>query len=161
MSYNSKRTIAAMAAGILTVAAYIFYALSAHSPAPEDLQAWAVAMLIFIGIGVAVVVVVMILFHIVFAVGVAVREREQDGKTVERIIASAVVEDERDKLVGLKSERIGYVLAGTGFIAALAALAFGASALTALHILFGASATGSLAEGIVRVYFYEKGVRNG
>jgi hypothetical protein len=43
----------------------------------------------------------------------------------------------------------------------LAALAFGLSAVAALHILLGAACAGSIAEGIVSVYFYECGIRNG
>jgi len=161
MNYSSKRTIASIAAGAALAAAYCAYALGGRSPAPEDLKAWAVAMLVFIGIGVAAVIVIQVLFYIAFSVGVAAKERDQDDKTVERIIASTVAEDERDKRIGLKSARVGYVVAGAGFIAGLAALALGASAVAALHILFGTLAAGSIAEGIVSVYYYERGVRNG
>ena len=159
MSYNSKRTIASIIAGVILIAAYLIYAFGERSPAPDDLKSWATAMLVFIAIGVAATVVIQILFHIALAVGIAVKEREQDDKTVERMIASAVVEDERDKLVGLKSARIGYAIAGAGFIAALVALAFEAPVVAALHIPFGAFATGSIVEGIVSVYFYEKGIK--
>ena len=158
MSYNSKRTITSMTAGCITVIAYIIYALSRHSPAPDDLKGWAVTMLVFIGIGVAAVILVQIVFHIVFAAAVAAKERGRDDKTVERIIASAVLEDERDKLIGLKSSHIAYVFAGLGFLAALISLAFGGPVLAALHIIFGATAVGSVVEGIASVYFYEKGV---
>jgi low affinity Fe/Cu permease len=161
MSYNSKRTIVSMVAGGVLSAAYIVYALGSHAPAPEDLKAWAAAMLIFIGIGVAAVIVIQILFHIAFAIGIAVKERERDDEKIERIISSSMTEDERERLIGLKSDRIGYACAGIGFVAALAALAFGMSTLTALHILFGASAAGSLTEGGISIYLYEKGVRNG
>ena len=70
-------------------------------------------------------------------------------------------EDERDKLINLKSSRIGYVCAGVGFIAGLIALAFGISAVVALHIIAGAFAVGSIIEGCVSVYLDEMGVRNG
>ena len=158
MSYNSKKTIAGMVMGVLVVAAYIIYALSDSSPAPDDLKSWAAAMLVFIGIGIAAAIAIQIILHIALSIGVAVKEREQDDKTVERIIASTVVEDERDKLIGLKSTHIGYVFAGIGFVAALVALALGIQVVTVLHILFGAFSGGSLAEGIMSVYFYEKGI---
>jgi len=161
MSYNSKKTIAGIITGALMVAAYIIYALSKHSPTPDNLKSWATTMLVFIGISVVAVIIVQILFHIAFAVRVAAKEGEQDGKTVERLIASTVVEDERDKLVGLRSARIGYSVTGAGLVAMLAVLALGLSAVAALHILLGATAVGSMAEGIVSVYFYERGVRNG
>jgi len=161
MSYSSKKTISGMAVGIILITGYIIYALGGAAPAPEDLKAWAAAILIFIGIGIAAGIVIQILFHIAFAVGTAVKERERDDKTVERIISASVVEDERDKLIELRSGRIGHIFSGLGFVAALVALAFGMSALFALHILFGVFFVGALIEGAVSVYYYERGIRNG
>ena len=161
MSFNSKKTIASMAAGVLMMIAYIIYALGQHSPVPEDLKSWAVAMLVFIGISVAVVIVIQILFHIGAAIGIAVKEQERDREELDRRFSSLTLEDERDKLISLKSSHISSIVAGIGFIAALISLAFGASSVIALHILFGSCAAGSTAEGFASVYFYEKGVRNG
>ena len=161
MSYSSKKTISSMAAGIILIIGYIIYARGGTAPAHDDLKAWAVVILVFIGIGVAATIVVQILFHIAFAVGTAVKEREQDDKTVERIIEASVIEDERDKFISLKSGRAGYICSGIGFVAALAALAFGLSALFALHILFGAVFIGSFVEGVVSIYHYERGICNG
>jgi hypothetical protein len=154
-----------MVTGILLLTLYIVYVVGKNSSGlegTESLQSAAITMLIFIGIGVAVSVVIQILFHIAFSIGIAVTERKSDDKTVERIIESTVMEDEMDKLIGLKSAHIGYICAGIGFIAALAALALGAAAVFALHVLFGSFAAGSIIEGTVSVYLYEKGVsRNG
>jgi len=161
MSYNSKKTIVSMAAGILWIMAYIIYALGANSPAPEDLKSWAAAMLIFIGIGIVAIIVIQILFHIVFAIGVAVKEQAHDDKTVERLIASSMVEDERDRLINMKSYHTVYICAAIGLIASLVALAFGISTLFALHILLGFFAFSSIVEGVVSVILYEKGVHNG
>ena len=161
MSFNSKKTIASMGAGVLMIIAYIIYALGQHSPAPEDLKSWAIAMLVFIGISVAVVIVIQILFHIATAIGIAVKEQERDRKEIDRRFSSITVEDERDKLISLKSSHVSAIVAGIGFVAALVTLAFGGSAVLALHVIFGSCAVGSIAEGFASVYFYEKGVRNG
>ena len=167
MSFKSRKTIASIVAAAALLAGYIAYALSSKAPAPGDLRSWAVAMLVFIGISVVVMVVLQIIFHIAFAIGIAVKEGiavidgERDEKKLRRIFDSETVEDERDKLVGLKSVRIGYSIAGAGFIAALIALLLDQSALCALHIVFGSFFVGSAAEGVVSVYHYERGVRNG
>ena len=58
----------------------------------------------------------------------------------------------------LKAGQIGQGCAGTGFVAALIALAAGGPPVLALHILFGAFALGSLAEGCISVYLHERGV---
>ena len=164
MSYTAKRTIVSMAAGSLLVAAYAVYALGEKAPAPEDLKAWAVAMLAFIGIGAASVIVIMILFHIAFAVGVAAKEKMQGREpeeNVERIMKSSMLEDEMDKLIEFKSGRAGHICTGAGFVAALAALACGVQAVYALHILFGAAVLGSLVGGGISIYYHERGLRNG
>jgi hypothetical protein len=158
MSYQSRRTVVSLIAGAMLIAAYVIYALGSHAPAPDDLRSWATAMLVFIGIGVGALIVIQILFHIAFAIGTAIKERENNDAKIERIIASSMVEDEREKLIDLKSGHIGYVCAGLGLVAALAALALGMSALFALHILFGSFAVASLAEGCANVYLHERGV---
>ena len=48
-----------------------------------------------------------------------------------------------------------------GFIAALTALALGAPAVAALHVILGAVALTGLSEGVASVVYYERGVRNG
>ena len=159
MTFKSKRTLVSMAAGTALTAAYVIYALGGRAPAPEDLRAWALTMLVFIGIAVAASVVIQILFHIAYSVGVAVRDRALSDKEVERIVEAETAEDEMDALVGLKSSRIGYACSGIGFAAALVWLAFfGASAVTALHIMLGAVCAGSFAEGVISIKLYERGV---
>ena len=114
MSYSSKKNLISLAAGILLVAGYAVFALGGRAPEPGDLRGWAVAMLVFVGISVAAMIVLQILFHIWLAVSIAVKEKECDGKEVERVIKSSMVEDERDKLIGMKASRIGYFFAGFG-----------------------------------------------
>ena len=161
MSFNSKKTIASILAGILMLIAYIIYAFSNRAPAPDDLKSWAVAMLVFIGIGIAVVIVIQIIYHIAFAIGMAVKEGVRDDKIIRRMFNSETAEDERDKVVGLKSSRINSIFAGVGLLAALIALALGTLSIVALHIIIGSCALGNLIEGIMSIYYYEKGVQNG
>ena len=161
MAYTSKRTIINMCVGILLMIVYIVYALSDASPIPEDLKSWALAILIYIGACIVAVIVIQIFFHIAFAVGISVKEKSNDNKMAERIIKSSMVEDERDKLISLKSTRIGYSFTGFGFIAGLITLAIGIPTVVVLHIMTGGFAVGSIIEGVLSVYFNERGVSNG
>ena len=161
MTINSKRNITGMAAGIVIVAAYIIYICAGNAPATEDIAAWAKLMLIFIGIGVVVQIVIQILFHIVFTISIAVKNHDMDGEKTKKFMHASMLEDERDKLITLKTLRIGYRCAGIGLLAALIALAGGVSFVVALHIAVGAGAVASLAEGCAGVFFHERGVRNG
>ena len=161
MSYKSKRTIASLGAGILLLIAYLVYASGSHAPAQEDIRGWATLILAFIAISVGVLIVIQILFHIGYSIGIAVKEKlteDTDDKEVERIVASAMVEDEMDKLIALKSTHAGYVCAGLGFVAALTALALGKPIVAALHILAGAAFLGSFVEGCISIYLYERGI---
>ena len=148
-----------MIAGAALTAAYIIYALGGNAPAADNISAWAQTILIFIGIAVGASIIIQILFHIAYSVGIAVKERERDDKEVERIIASETAEDELDRLISLKSSQAGYICAGIGFVATLAALAFfNVSVVVVLHILLGAMFTGSCIEGCLSIRFYERGV---
>ena len=146
-----------MAAGVVSLAAYLIYALGKSAPEAGNLKAWAAAMLVFIGISIAFQVITQILFHIIAAAGIAAKEREKNGDTVERIIKSELADDERDKRISLRAVHIGYICAGIGIIAALAVLALGALAVTALHIIIGSCFVSSFVEGAVNIYLYERG----
>ena len=161
MAYNSKKNIVSLTAGVLTVAAYIIYVCTVTAPAQEDIAAWAKLILVYIGIGVGAQIVVQILFHIVFAISIAAKENDKDGSRTEKIVKASIIEDERDKLIELKTSRIGYICAGFGLMITLFTLAGGAPVVIALHIVVGAIAAGSLVEGCAGIFFHERGVRNG
>jgi hypothetical protein len=158
MSYNSKKTIVSMAAGVVIFAAYIIYALGSSSPAIENVKDWAKVMLLFIGIGIGALIVIQILFHIGCAIGIAVKEEGKSDKEIERIVSATVIEDEREKMINLKSAHIGYICVGLGFVAVLIALMMNVAIVSALHILFGAFGLASIMEGFVSIYLYERGI---
>ncbi len=168
MSYQEKKTMVSVATGILILAAYCIYAFGRGLPettAPADLKFWATTMLIFIGIGVVASIVIQIVFHIILSVSIAVGKQVSTGKCdekeVEKIIERETVEDEMDKLIGLKSMRISFAVAGAGFIAALASLVLSFPVAVMLNILFLSFNAGAIFEGIAQLYFYRKGVKNG
>ena len=154
MSYGSKRTITEMLAGVAAGIGYAIYALKSGIPS-GDTAAWAKTMLIFIGIGIGALIIVEIIFHIALAVGDEVKSEVTGQKTS----ASDMLEDEMDKTIEMKSGRIGYSAAGLGIVALLIALACGVSVVIGLHILLSALIIGSIAEGIAKLFYYERGVR--
>lgn len=164
MTHKSKSIITSMVTSVLIFVAYVIYAIDKDRQGPEEsltLKSWALTMLVFVGISIIALIVVQIIFRIALAVGIAAKHAGDDSVQVERILSSSMVEDEMDKIVALKSARVGYICAGIGFLGALVALALGGSAVLALHIMLGSFALGSLAEGAVSIYGYERGVSNG
>ncbi len=168
MSYQEKRTITSIITGAMILAAYCIYAFGkfhAGKVAAGDLKFWAGTMLIFIGIGIAVTIVIQIIFHILLSIGIAVKEKVKndtcDDAVIEKTIKAEIVEDEMDKLIELKSTRIGYYFAGIGFIAAIASLVFNYSPMVMLNILFISFSASAIIEGFAQLYFYRKGIHHG
>jgi hypothetical protein len=168
MSYKEKKEIVAIVTGILLFAAYciiVYSRIQARTFNPDDLRSWAAAILIFIGIGVAASVVIQIIFHILLSIALSVRKQIQDGKRddkeIEKALELEMVEDEMDKLISLKSLRVGLTVAGIGFIAGLASLLLNYSPAVMLNIVFGSFSLGSVLMSFTQLYFYRSGVKNG
>jgi succinate dehydrogenase/fumarate reductase cytochrome b subunit len=161
MSYYSQRALTSTVVGILLTAAYTWYALKEGLLWSAELSPVATAMLIFIGSSVVALILVLIAFHIVMAIRVTIRDGDPDGRSVDRVISSSMVEDEMEQLITWKAGQAASVGAGVGFIAFLVLLACGVVPALALHILMWAFAGGSLAEGCLTVWFNERGVSRG
>jgi len=164
MSYQEKRTLMSIITSVLLMVSYSIYAFGkAGMEHINDLQFWAKTILIFIGIGVVALIIIQIVFHILMAISKAVqqklRDNEVDEAEIERSIKVEVAEDEMDKMIELKANRFGYTIVGLGFVAGLIAIAFGASAVALLNILFLTSWVGSFIEGLVQIRYYRRGIR--
>jgi len=149
----------------LLLAAYCIYAfgkVQSGMIAPDDMKFWATTILIFIGIGVIASIVIQIVFHLLLSIAIAVRKQMQEGKCddkeVEKTIEQEMVEDEMDKLIGLKSIRIGFAIAGIGLIATLVSLLLNYSSAVMLNIIFISFSIGTSVEGVTQLYFYRRGV---
>lgn len=160
MSYQEKKLIASIAAGVLVLAAYCIYVFGIHQTL-GDLRQCAITILVFIGIGVGAAIVIQIIFHMVYAASLAIKEGDCDDDKIENEMKACMVEDEMVKLIDLKSLRVGYAIAGIGFVAGLVAVGFGAAPVVMLNIFFISCSMGSLTEGFTGLYYYRKGVANG
>ena len=168
MSYKVKRTIVSIATSVVLMAAYCIYAfgkVNSGTVAMDDLKFWATAILVFIGIGIVAMIVIQIVFHILLSIALAVKEQVQTGKCndkeIEKTLELDMVEDEMDKLIGLKSMRISFVIVGIGFATALVSLVLNFSPAVMLNIMFASFYIGSLIEGITQLHYYKAGVKNG
>lgn len=168
MSYQEKRTIVSIITGIFILGAYCIYVYAKYQSGAidtDDMKFWAGAMLMFIGIGIVASIVIQIVFHILLSVEIAVQETVRNGKCddkeIDKTIGAEMVSDEMDKLIELKSMRIGFAVAGIGFVVALVSLFLNYSTAVMMNIMFISFSVGSLLEGFTQLYFYRKGVYNG
>jgi Na+/citrate or Na+/malate symporter len=169
MSYREKNVLTSITAGLVILASYVFYGYSQYQLDPEimlDMKFWAETMLKFIGVGIIVTIIVQIVFHILYSIWISISENikseikgkgQVDDKKIERKIKAEFVEDERDKIIELKSLRVGFAFAGTGFVAGLFALYFDQPGGVMLNITFLSMMIGSILEGITQLFYYRRG----
>ena len=163
MSYPEKRTVVSVVSGVLLMVAYCIYAYAKLGFTNlTELKPWATTMLVFIGIGIVGMIIIQIVFHILLSMGIFLKEKIRDesidDKKIESTIASEMIEDEMDKLIELKANKIGYSFVGLGFVAGLIMLSIGLPAAIMLNTLFLASMLGSIVEGLIQLHYYRKGV---
>lgn len=165
MSYQEKRVMVSVMTGLALMAAYGVNAYGKYRAglaSPADLGIWAVTMLKYIGVGIVAAIVIQIVFHILMSVAIAAKESIRDeacgDEHIKKTIALEMVEDEMDKLIELKSMKIGFAVAGGGFMLSLITLAMGMTPVLMLNLLFAAFGIGSLLEGAAQLYYYRKGV---
>ena len=162
MSYKVNRIVVSIITGIVIFAAYLLYANGDAAPADDDVKGWSMLILRYIVINIIALIAIQVIFHIVYAIGISVKSGCIDDENIERIIESSATEDEMDKLIESKSNLVGYVAMGLGFFAMLIGFAFfDLSIALALNIILAFFVIGSIMEGGVKIYFYQRGVRNG
>ena len=163
MTYQTKKTMVSLLASIAILISYcisVYNDISKGLTLENDATFWAKKMLIFIAIGIAINIISFIVFHILLSVNLSVKDSMKDSKEINRKLELEMVEDEMDKLIELKSLRVGYIIASTGFILGLILLAFNTSISIVLNMLFLSFFIGAIAEGLTNLFFYFRGVRN-
>lgn len=168
MSYQEKKTLISLLTGIIIMISYCIYTYSkiqSGGESMDDLKFWAFSMFLFIGIGVAALIVIQIIFHILLSVGMAIKEQIQNGSVdeegIEKHLELDMVEDEMDKLISLKSLRIGYGIVGAGFVLGLGSLLLGYPPAVMLNAMFLSFGLGSALEAVAQIYYYRRGVNHG
>ncbi|OGO41110.1 MAG: hypothetical protein A2W36_00340 [Chloroflexi bacterium RBG_16_58_14] len=67
------------------------------------------------------------------------------------------IEDERDKLIGLKGTRASYITFSIGVLIAMLSFVFGQPALVMFSLLIFASLIGEIVGDVFQLYFYGRG----
>jgi hypothetical protein len=168
MSYPQRRTLVNIVTTALVYTAYCITAFTRHA-ITDPLRPWAITMLTFIGIAALAAIIIQIVFHVAFSIRVSVREAvkrmdQQDediGEEISEAIQGEMVEDERDKLLELKSARAGSIAAGAGLFLGLISLLLNYPEAVMLNLIYGAFFLGSIAEGIVNLVLYQRGASHG
>jgi hypothetical protein len=175
VSYQEKKTITSILAGLLVIILYCIYGFTKYNEMGaellNDLSFWSKAMLVTMGGGIVLMIIIQIVFHILLAVAneVAKEVAKETAKKTDCTDKSTFfeemeisgLEDEMDRLIALISLRNGYVVISIGFVTALATLYFKMPPAIMLNVMFLSFFVGSLLEAFTQLYLYRRGVHNG
>jgi hypothetical protein len=148
MDIKEKRILVSLIGSVLVFLFYALYVYNKHiAGSPEiinDFQFWGKAFLFMI----PVAIVAQIIIHIILAIFAKITTNE-DLDTID---------DERDKLIELKSIKISHYIFLAGFMTAMIWLAIGAQPGLMFILLFSSGFIASIIGEIAKLYYYRKGV---
>jgi hypothetical protein len=154
MSYQEKKSVTNIVSSILITGVYtlIMYQkyLSGSLDDSNIFKFWAIILLIFIPISIVARIIIMIFFHILEAIVQTAKGNEFDDQLE--------VEDERDKLIGMKASRVSMISFFLFFILAFITQLFNVSNhLFFITLILGGFLTDLISE-ILTIRYYRKGV---
>ena len=148
MDLKEKRILISLIASVLIFAIYAWYVYSKYVAGNieivNDFHFWGRSFLVLIPIA----IVSQIIIHIVFAIFHKITTGE-DPDTID---------DERDKLIELKSIKISHYLFIAGFALAMGSLTLRMQPWVMFVVLISSGFIASIVSEVARLYFYRKGV---
>ena len=149
MSYQEKNITVSLFSHLLIVGYYLVSLFQMHQVgglvSTKVFNLWAVVI-----VGVIVVNIVgSILTNILLSIVHAIKTRSEQ---VENFI-----EDERDKLIGLKGSKVSYIAFSIGVLIAMLSFAFGQPPLVMFSLLILSSILAEIIGDVSQLYLYRKG----
>ena len=148
MTYQEKKSIVNIISSILIMSIYAINIyqrqMAGNFDLTTDFNKWGIIFLVFVGISIVARIIIYIIFHIINAIAT----REED----------VPVEDERDKLIGLKATRNNYYVFSIGFVLSIVSLSIGMPVYGIIIAFFACCFLGEMAENISQIHYYRKGI---
>jgi hypothetical protein len=148
MGQKEKQVLASLIASLLIIVFYSLYVYNRYIEADPGLlnnyRFWGKSFLILIPLAIVVQIVIHILFAIINKV---VTNEDLDGR-----------EDERDKLIELKSLRVSYWVFIAGFTLAMGSMALGLQPWVMFVSYLASGFIAEIASGTVKIFYYRKGI---
>ncbi|HPR31816.1 MAG TPA: hypothetical protein PLK12_06965 [Prolixibacteraceae bacterium] len=148
MDQKERQIVVTLICSVITIGLYVLYVyqkqVAGNSAILDDFRFWGKSFLWLI----PVAIVAQIVIHIIYAI-------------INRIITNEdipIVDDERDRIIELKSIRVSHWIFTSGFICAMGVLAFGAKPSAMFLILFSSGFGASIISELIKLYYYRRGV---
>ena len=172
MTYKEKNIWAMMISSFLVALIYVKGLLNKYGADGKetfkDVSYWAKTMLVYVLIFIVVTIVIMITFNIGLAIVTSIKHRIKNGTAVDSSELDQVIEDEFDSvddemdyLIALKANKLSHIVVEGAFFLGLFTLAFDQPMGIMLNMVFISYMVSSVVEGLIKLYFYKRGVRHG
>ena len=149
MSYQEKSIAVSLVSHLLIVVYYLVNLFEMQQTgglvSTKVFSLWAIVIVSTIIVN----ILGNILTNIVLSIVHAIKTRSEH---VEKFI-----EDERDKLIGLKGSKVSYIAFSLGVLASMLTFAFGQPPLVMFSLLILSSILGEIIGDISQLYLYQKG----
>ncbi|MCG2783763.1 MAG: hypothetical protein L6461_01515 [Anaerolineae bacterium] len=150
MSYQEKSVTVSLTAYLMIVGYYLFNVFQMFQGgglvASQLFSLWAVVIVA----GIIVVISGNILANIILSIVHAIRT---GGEESERFI-----EDERDKLIDLKGNKVAYITFSVGVLLAMLTFVFGQPPLVMFSIIIFFSIAAEIAGNLAQIILYRRGM---
>jgi hypothetical protein len=147
MYQKEKSILISLITSVLILGSYSLYVYHTYIEGNKDIindfTFWGKAFLVLIPIA----IVAQLIIHIIFAI-------------INKIVTNEdipIIDDERDKLIELKTIRISHWTFTLGFLLAMGSLAIGMPPYVMFILLISSGFIAELAGGFAKIYYYRKG----
>lgn len=148
MDQKERQILVTVICSVVTIVWYVLHVYNKQvADNPEilnDFKFWGKSFLWLIPVAIVAQIVIQIIYAI-----------------INRIVTKEDVpmkDDERDRLIELKTIRISHWLFITGFLFAMGSLAFGGQPSVMFIILFSSGFASSIISELAKLYYYRRGV---
>lgn len=149
MSNEEKRSVISIITVSLVYIGYCIFVYSQYKSGSfnpvEDFRYWGTVILILIPVQIVLNIVITILFSI----GHAIVTGDTEGLSVP--------DDERDQLIKLKANTIGYGVTGVGFLISMISLVMGYPPFVMFNIVFLAFNVAEITGSVFQLVYYRRG----
>ena len=150
MTYQEKNIIVSFGSQILILGFFLIRIIQFLGGGELESQKVFRLWLTVIILEIVVTIVGTILAHILSAIVQSIQNGGEEPQVDD-------VEDERDKMIGLKGTRVAYIASSIGIFIAMLAFAFGQPALVMFSLLILAGLVAQISADISKLYLYRRG----
>jgi hypothetical protein len=148
MDQKERQIVITLVCSLVTIGWYALHVYNKHVVGNfeilNDFRFWGKTFLWMIPIA----IVAQIVIHIIYAI-------------INRIITNEDIptkDDERDRLIELKSIRVSHWIFTTGFVCFMGSMAFGVQPWFVFVGLFGSGFLASIVSELVKLFYYRRGI---